>query len=161
MGMLNRVGIATTAQNLETSNYLYRLRNGKFDAAQAGFTPGYVPGLMLRNRLSTLAADSSGGQNFGGIRNPAVDGMIDHVMAARTPDEFLAATRALDRILLWNFYYVPGLGAPGYRLVYWDRFGRPEDPPRMQRPVWIDTWWWDKDKAARVDQGLSELLAEE
>ena len=160
IGLVKRLGIAATAQTLETSNWLYRLRNGKFDANQVSFVPGFVPGIMLRNRLSTMAADSPGGQNYGKVRNPAVDAMIDHIMAARTPEDFYAATHALDRILLWNFYYIPGLGAPGYRLVWWDRFGRPEDPPRMQRPVWIDTWWWDEEKAARVERGLDELASE-
>ena len=160
IGLVKRLGIAATAQTLETSKWLYRLRNGKFDANQVSFVPGFVPGIMLRNRLSTMAADSPGGQNYGKVRNPAVDAMIDHIMAARTPEDFYAATHALDRILLWNFYYIPGLGAPGYRLVWWDRFGRPEDPPRMQRPVWIDTWWWDEEKAARVERGLDELASE-
>ena len=54
-------------------------------------------------------------------------------MAARTPEDFYAATRAIDRILLWNFYYVPGLGSPGYRLVYWDKFGKPEHDLRLLR----------------------------
>ena len=159
--MMNRVGIETTAQALEVSNYLYRMRNGKFDAGQMSFVPGFIPGVMLRNRLSTQAADSPGGQNWGRIRDPAVDAMIDLVMAARTSEDFLAATRALDRILLWNFYYIPGLGAPGYRLVYWDRFGRPENPPLLQRPAWRDTWWWDDAKAERVESGISALMSEQ
>ena len=156
MNMMNKVGIATTARALETSNWLYRMRSGKFEGGQISFVPGFTPGIMLRNRLGTAAADSPGGQNWNRIRNPAVDAMIDHVMAARTPEDFYAATRALDRILLWNFYYIPGLGAPGYRLVYWDRFGRPEQPP-LQRAAWLDTWWWDEAKAARVQQGLAAL----
>ncbi|MCY4013124.1 MAG: extracellular solute-binding protein [Gammaproteobacteria bacterium] len=156
MNMMNRVGIATTARNLEVSNWLYRMRSGKFEGGQMSFVPGFVPGIMLRNRLSTAAADSPGGQNWGRIRSPAIDAMIDHVMAARTPEDFYAATRALDRILLWSFYYIPGLGSPGYRLVYWDRFGRPEQPP-LQRPAWFDTWWWDDERAERVRRGLATL----
>ena len=133
------------------------MRNGKFDASQMGFTASNVPGIMLRNRLSTSAADSDGGQNWGNIRNPAVDAMIEHVMAARDIDDFYSATRALDRILLWSHYYVPGLGAPGYRLVYWDRFGQPKNPPRLLRPAWLDTWWWDEAKARRVAEGMAAL----
>ena len=157
MAWLNRIGIHTTARAMETSNWLYRMRNGKFDASQMGFTASNVPGIMLRNRLSTSAADSDGGQNWGNIRNPAVDAMIEHVMAARDIDDFYSATRALDRILLWSHYYVPGLGAPGYRLVYWDRFGQPENPPRLLRPAWLDTWWWDEAKARRVAEGMAAL----
>ena len=157
MAWLNRIGIETSARAMETSNWLYRTRNGKFDATHMGFTASNVPGIMLRNRLGTSAADSDGGQNWGNIRNPAVDAMIEHVMAARNIDDFYAATRALDRILLWSFYYVPGLAAPGYRLVYWNRFGQPDDPPRLLRPAWLDTWWWDEEKAGVVAEGMAEL----
>ena len=86
-----------------------------------------------------------------------MDALIDHVLAARKPDDFYAATRALDRILLWNFYYIPGLGSPGYRLVYWDKFGIPDYPHGLQRAAWLDTWWWDDSKAERVRKGMAEL----
>jgi microcin C transport system substrate-binding protein len=160
MAMLNLVGIETTARTHEVSNWLYRMRNGKFEGGQYGFTPSNIPGIMLRNRLGSASAGSPGGQNWNRVRNPAVDTMIDHVMAARTPEDLYAATRALDRILLWNFYYIPGLAAPGYRLVHWDRFGRPEGRPRLLRPVWLDTWWFDEEKAARVEAGIAELTDE-
>ncbi len=137
------------------------MREGKFDGGVYNFRPSYTPGLMLRNRLGSASADSPAGQNWGNIRDPAVDAMIEHILAARTPEKFYAATRALDRILLWNFYYIPGLGAPGYRLVYWDKFGIPEDRPPLQNPAWYDTWWYDEAKAARVAAGLAELEAEE
>jgi len=155
MKMLNRVGIQTTARAPELSNWLYRMRNGKFDGAVLAFEPGNTPGLQLRNRFSTTSANTESGQNWNRIRDPAVDAMIDHVLAARKSEDFYAATRALDRILLWNFYYIPGLGTPGYRLVYWDRFGIPENRPRLRRIAWIDTWWWDESKADRVRSRLS------
>ena len=161
MRMLNTVGIQTTARAPEISNWLYRMRNGKFDGGVLAFEPNTTPGLMLRNRLSTTSADTTGGQNWNRIRDPAVDAMIDHVLAARDPKDFYAATRALDRILLWNFYYVPGLGSPGYRLVYWDKFGIPQDRPRLRRIAWIDTWWWDEAKAERVKNRPSAKDMEE
>ena len=157
MHMLDMVGIKSTARAPELSNWLYRMRSGKFDGGSMSFQPGNVPGVMLRNRLSTASADSEGGQNWNGVRDPAVDAMIDHVMAARKPEDFYAATRALDRILLWNFYYIPGLGAPGYRLVYWDKFGIPQSRLRLQRSAWLDTWWWDESKAERVRAGMAGL----
>ena len=159
MRMLNMVGIETTARSPELSNWLYRMRNGKFDGGSISFESGNVPGLMLRNRLGTASANSEGGQYWNRIRDAAVDVMVDHVMAARTPEDFYAATRALDRILLWNFYYIPGLGAPGYRLVYWDKFGIPENRSRLQRAAWLDTWWWDESKAERVRASMAELTS--
>ncbi len=85
-----------------------------------------------------------------------MDGMIEQVLAARSQRDFYAATRALDRILLWNFYYIPGMAQPGFRLVYWDKFGQPSRA-HLQRAAWLDTWWWDDEKAQRVRQGMAEL----
>lgn len=150
MRTLNRVGIHTTARAPEISNWLYRMRSGKFDGAVLAFEPGNTPGLQLLNRFGTASANTESGQNWSNIRDPAVDAMIDLILAARKPQDFYAATRALDRILLWNFYYIPGLGAPGFRLVYWDKFGIPENRPPLRRIAWIDTWWWDETKAERV-----------
>lgn len=157
MAAMNDIGIATTARAPEVSNWLYRMRNGKWDGGVQEFVPGATPGLMLRNRLTTASADAPAGQNWNKIRNPAVDAMVDHILEATTPERFYAATRALDRILLWNFYYVPGLGSPGYRLVHWDRFGQPEDAPRLNRSAWYDTWWFDPEKAARIREGRANL----
>ncbi len=157
MRMLNMIGIETTARQIELSNWLFRMRNGLFDGTARSFEPPNTPGIMLRNQLSSASADSQGGQNWGNIRNPAVDAMIEQVMSARAPEDFYAATRALDRILLWNFYYIPGLGSPGRRLVYWDKFGQPETPARLLRVAPLDTWWWDEVKAERVRKGMSEL----
>lgn len=107
---LERVGIATTAVSPEVSNWLYRMRTGKFDGGADNYIPSNTPGLELRNRFSSAAADEEYGQNWTRIRNPAVDGMIDQVLAARNQRDFYAATRALDRILPWNFYYYPRHG---------------------------------------------------
>ncbi|MEX1237089.1 MAG: extracellular solute-binding protein, partial [Pseudomonadales bacterium] len=110
---LNLIGIKTTARAPEISNWLYRMREGKFDGGVYNFIPTYTPGLTLRNRFGSASADSPAGQNWGNIRDPAVDAMIQHVIDAATPEQFYAAIHALDRILLWNFYYIPSLGTPG------------------------------------------------
>lgn len=154
---LNRVGIRTTARSPEVSNWLYRMRTGKFDGGADLYIPSNTPGLQLRNRFGSMAADEEFGQNWTRIRNPAVDAMIDRVLAARNQRDLYAATRALDRILLWNFYYVPGMAQPGFRLVYWDKFGQPANLLPLQRVAWLDTWWWDEDKVKRLKQGMAEL----
>jgi len=159
--MLNMIGIATTSRTLELSNWLYRVRNAQFDATMQTQEPGQIPGIWLRNQFGSQSADSENSQNWGRVRDPAVDKMTEHVMAARTPEDFYAATRAVDRVLLWNFYRIPGLGAPGYRLVYWDKFGRPDEGFRLQREAWIDTWWWDEAKAERTRKGMAGLTATE
>lgn len=154
---LNRIGIKATARSPEVSNWLYRMRTGVFDAGADLYIPSNTPGLALRNRFSSAAADQPYAQNWSRIRNPAVDALIDQVLVARKADDFYAATRALDRVLLWNFYYLPGQAQPGYRLVYWDKFGQPSAPPPLDRSAWLDTWWWDEQKAARIREGAAAL----
>jgi microcin C transport system substrate-binding protein len=157
LGAMNRVGIRTTARSPEISNWLYRMRSGKFDGGAATYIPTWRPGLALRNWFGSASADLEFSQNWMNIRDPVVDHLIDNVVAANNPRDFYAATRALDRVLLWNFYWVPTLAQPGLRLVYWDKFGQPENAPPVERDVWLDTWWWDPDKAARVASGIAEL----
>ncbi|MBJ40500.1 MAG: hypothetical protein CMD83_18930 [Gammaproteobacteria bacterium] len=157
MSTLNKVGIATTARSPEVSNWEYRMRKGMFDGGAANYIPSNTPGLELRNRFSSHSANQEYAQNWPRIRNPAVDTLIDKVLQSRDQASFYAATRALDRVLLWNFYYIPGMAQPGFRLVYWDKFGQPDDVPNLQRVAWIDTWWWDEAKSARVREGMAEL----
>jgi microcin C transport system substrate-binding protein len=154
---LNRVGIQTTARSPELSNWLYRMRSGKFDGGATQLLPSNVPGLTLRNWFSTASADKEFSLNWMNIRDPVVDQLIEKVVVANNARDFYAATRALDRVLLWNFYVIPTMAQPGFRLVYWNKFGQPEDAPRLRREAWLDTWWWDPDKAVHVAEGVAEL----
>ena len=156
---LNQVGISTTAVAPEVSHWQHRMRTGKFDGSGYIFIPGNMPGLDLRNRFGSAAADQEYGLNWAGIKSPVVDFLIDQIIKARTARDLYAATRALDRVLLWNFYMVPGMGQPGYRLVAWDKFGEVNSGPLSYVPV-IETWWWDEAKAKRVEAGLAALEAE-
>ncbi len=154
---LNRVGIRTESRSPEVSNWLYRMRSGKFTGGSQLFIPSNTPGLALRNHFSSTAADQEYSQNWTRVRNPVVDALIDHVLAATTAEEFYAATRALDRVLLWNFYWIPTMAQPGFRLVYWDKFDKPENPPALLREAWLDTWWIDPAKVERVRAGMAQL----
>jgi microcin C transport system substrate-binding protein len=87
-----------------------------------------------------------------GIKNPAVDAMIERVIFAKSREELEAATRALDRVLLWNFYVVPQWTYPFTRTARWDRFSRPAVMPKYGQSAFPTIWWWDADKAAKVPQ---------
>ncbi len=156
MAQLNRLGIATTARAPEVSNWLYRSRTGSFDGNGQNYDPSPMPGLQLRNRFGSASAHVDYGQNWPGIENPVVDALIEAVNRARTAEELYAATRALDRVLLWNFYFIPGPSAPGLRLAYWDRFGEVGSDGLSHVP-YVDAWWWDERKAARVAAGMAAL----
>ena len=135
---------------------MHRSRTGKFDANSRNYDPTYMPGLELRNRFGSAAADVDYGLNWAGIKNPAIDGLIESVMKARTSEDLYAATRAIDRVLLWHFYFIPTPSAPGMRLAFWDRFGEVKNPS-LRRVPYIDAWWWDAEKAAAVEAGIVSL----
>ncbi len=153
---LNQIGISTSAVAPEVSHWQHRMRTGKFDGSGYIWIPGNMPGFDLRNRFGSEAADQQYGMNWAGIKNPVIDHLIEEVIKARTAKDLYAATRAIDRVLLWNFYMVPGMGQPGYRLVTWDKFGEVNSDALSRVPV-IDAWWWDEEKAQRVEAGLANL----
>ena len=138
------------------SQWLYRSRTGKFDGNSVRLGPGHTPGLQLRNWFGSAAASHDYGQNWARIRSPVVDSLIDSVIGAKSADELYAATRALDRVLLWSFYFIPLGSQPGFRLVHWDKFGEVRND-QLNRVPFVDAWWWDEAKAQRVEEGLAEL----
>lgn len=156
IGTLRRVGIDANARSPEVSNWLFRMRANEFDAGMQRFTPSTTPGFQLLQLYGSDSADADFGQNWAGVKNPVVDALIGRMIQAKTERQLVSATRAFDRVMLWNFYHVPGMVRPGYRLTYWDRYGRPEAKP-LSRPVFLDTWWWDGARAARVEAGLTAL----
>ena len=94
-------------------------------------------------------------KNYAGIKNPVVDFLVEKVTQARTEREMNAAGRALDRVLLWNFYVIPDGHPKGRHAVYWDRFGHPPyGAPHMHWAGFPNMWWFDAEKSARVDAGI-------
>ena len=154
---LARVGIETTGRSPEVSQWLYRSRTGNwFDGNSVRLGPGHTPGLQLRNWFGSEAAGQDYGQNWARVRSPVVDSLIDAVIGAESAEELYAATRALDRVLMWNFYFIPLGSQPGFRLVYWDKFGEVRND-KLNGVPFVDAWWWDEEKAKRVEAGLANL----
>ena len=153
---LRRVGIETTGRSPEVSQWLYRSRTGKFDGNSVRLGPGHTPGLQLRNWFGSAAADHEYGQNWAKIRSPVIDSLIETIIAAESAEDLYAATRALDRILMWNFYFIPLGSQPGFRLTYWDKFGEVRND-RLNGVPYTDAWWWDEEKAERVKKGRATL----
>jgi microcin C transport system substrate-binding protein len=150
--VLKRVGIEATVKAPETSNWLYRMQAGDFDGGTIAFRPDYTPTLLVSNSFSSAAAEQPFSYNWAHVKNPAVDDLITKMYAATEWEDFIAAIRAIDRVLLWNFYFIPGMSKVNYARVYWDRFGRPGHD-NLQRIEHLDTWWWDAAKAARIEAG--------
>jgi microcin C transport system substrate-binding protein len=108
------------------------------------------PGNEQREYWGSAAADRPGSQNLAGIKDPGVDALIDKVIFAKDRQGQVAATRALDRVLLAHHYVVPQYTAPVTRAVRWNRFGHPAVMPKNASPAFPTVWWYDQALAAKT-----------
>lgn len=148
---LERLGIQVRVRTVDDTQYIERTRNRDYDIIVAGWPQSLSPGNEQLYMWGTQAADSSASQNYAGIKNPAVDELIRRVIFAQSREELVAATRSLDRVLLWNFYVVPQWTLTYDRTARWNRFSHPEQMPD-RGALFPTLWWWDEAKAAKVGQ---------
>jgi microcin C transport system substrate-binding protein len=149
---LDRLGIATTVRTVDEVQYQNRLRSWDFDIITAIWPQTLTPGNELHGYFGSRAAEEPGSRNRIGIKNPAVDAMIDQIVFAKNRADLEAAARALDRILLWNHYVVPQWYYDKARTARWDRFGHPDPMPKFGRAAFPTVWWRDVQKAAKAGQ---------
>jgi microcin C transport system substrate-binding protein len=147
---LKRLGVHVTVRTVDDVQYENRVRRWDFDIVTASWDESLSPGNEQREYWGSQAADTAGSRNVIGIKNPAIDTLIDRVVAAQDRDDLTAATRALDRVLLWNHYVVPQWNYPNVRTARWDRFGRPDLMPEFGQAAFPTVWWWDAVRAAKV-----------
>jgi microcin C transport system substrate-binding protein len=147
---LERLGITVNVRTVDDPQYENRLRNWDFDIIVASWPESLSPGNEQRDYWGSRAADTPGSRNYIGIKNPAVDALIDRIVFAKDRTGLIAATRALDRVLLWNHYVVPQFTSDKIRTARWDRFGHPDPLPKYAEPGFPTVWWWDAEKAARI-----------
>jgi len=150
---LELLGITAQQRTIDTAQWFRRMENFEFDMTIAFYFPQSLsPGAELREFWGSEMADVRGTRNYIGIKDPAVDALIEKVITAPDRETKVAATRSLDRLLLWNFYTIPHYYPPYIPIVYWDKFGRPEIDPVWLRIIWhMSTWWVDPEKAATVN----------
>jgi microcin C transport system substrate-binding protein len=147
---LQRLGIGVNVRLVDPVQYENRLRQWDFDITIATWPQSLSPGNEQRGFWGTAAADAPGSPNLIGIQNRAVDALIDRIVFARSREEVVAATKALDRVLLWNHYVVPQWTTDKLRTARWDRFSRPETMPKYGVDAFPTTWWWDTRRAANT-----------
>jgi microcin C transport system substrate-binding protein len=147
---LDRLGIATTVRTVDEVQYQNRLRSWDFDVITAIWPQTLTPGNELHGYFGSRAAEQPGSPNRIGIKNPAVDAMIDQIVFAKNRADLEAAARALDRILLWNHYVVPQWYYDKVRTARWDRFGHPDSMPKFGMAAFPTVWWWDVQKAVKA-----------
>lgn len=146
---LARLGIDVTVRTVDTSQYVNRVRSFDFDMIVMSWGESLSPGNEQSMFWSSDAADQQGSRNVAGIKNPAVDHLVDLVISAPDRESLVARTRALDRVLLWNHYVIPQWHMGSDRLAYWDKFGRPDIIP--MKGYQLFSWWAKPAKTAQGD----------
>jgi microcin C transport system substrate-binding protein len=147
---LERLGIAVSVRTIDPSQYENRLRSWDFDIVVSSWGESLSPGNEQREFWGSQAADMAGSRNIIGIKNPAIDKLIERVIFTKDRNDLVAATKALDRVLLWNHYVVPQWNYPKVRTARWDRFGQPAEMPKYGLSGFPTIWWFDADKAAKI-----------
>jgi microcin C transport system substrate-binding protein len=152
---LQRLGIKATVRYVDDVQYFNRLREWDFDIVVANWLESLTPGSEQRDYWGSAAADTPGSRNLVGIKNPAIDALIERIVFAGNRDELVAATKALDRVLLWNHYVLPQWNFGTLRTARWDRFGRPNPMPRYGLSAFPMLWWWDEERDIETEAAPS------
>jgi microcin C transport system substrate-binding protein len=147
---LERLGMSVTPRSVDDAQYENRVRKWDYDIIVSSWPESLSPGNEQREFWGSKAADEVGSRNTIGIKNPAVDKLIESVIFAKNREELVAAARALDRVLLWNQYVVPHWTTSFSRTARWDRFSHPDEMPEYGSDAFPTIWWWDAAKAAKT-----------
>jgi microcin C transport system substrate-binding protein len=152
---LERLGIAARVRTVDAAQSEKREKDFDFDVTVGGWRQSLSPGNEQREFWGSEAAGLRGSRNLAGIKDPVVDRLIDLVIAAPDRPGLVARTRALDRVLLWGHYVIPHWHIRAFRVVYWDKFGRPAVSPKYA--LGFDTWWVDAQKEAALARRKGEI----
>ena len=136
---LERLGIAARLRTVDSAQYENRTATFDFDCIVHHWGQSLSPGNEQAIYWSSLAANTEGSRNYAGVTDPVVDRLIDEIVDARDRGGLIAATRALDRVLLWGHYVIPLFHLKEDRITYWNYYERPEITPMYGTT--IELWW--------------------
>ena len=136
---LAELGIDLQIRRVDVSQYINRLRSRDFDMTSAIWPQSSSPGNEQREFWHSSSADNPGSRNLMGLRNPAIDQLVEGLIRSGSREELITHARALDRALLWGHYVVPNYYVDTWRVAYWKRFGRPPVTPLYD--YGLMTWW--------------------
>ena len=140
---LERLGIKPLIRMIDTAQYKNRTDTYDFDIVIGGVANSLSPGNEQREYWSAAAADRPGSRNLAGVKSPVVDALIDRIIFAENRAALVAASRALDRVLLWGHYLVPQWHTPVTRTAYWNVLEYPKPLPDYN--IGFPDLWWHKD----------------
>jgi microcin C transport system substrate-binding protein len=146
---LKRLGINATIRSVDSPQYIERAQNRDYDMIYTGWVQSLSPGNEQRDFWGSTSAAQNDSRNYGGISDKGVDALIDKIVFADDRETLIAATRALDRVLLAHHYTVPTYTLRKSRIARWDRFSHPDELPEFS--IGFPTvWWYDEAKAAKT-----------
>jgi microcin C transport system substrate-binding protein len=148
---LATLGIDARLRIIDPAQMQQRLKDFDFDITVQRFSFSATPGDSLRTFFSSQAAAIKGSQNLAGIADPAIDAMIDRVIAAESRETLTIACRALDRLIRAGRYWIPHWYKASHWIAYWDTFDRPPTKPRFARGA-PETWWYDSSRASKLEK---------
>jgi microcin C transport system substrate-binding protein len=150
---LRLLGVDTTLRGIDPAQQEQRMKDFDFDVDIVRLVGGnQTPGDELKTQFSSDAAKTTGSYNLSGIALPAVDGLVDKVIAAKSREELMYAGRALDRVLRAEHIWVPNWSKASHWIVHWDIFEKPQIKPDYDRGI-TDTWWVNAEKAKTLRRG--------
>ena len=150
---LARLGIEANVRTVDEAQYQHLTDEYDYDMTIVAFSESDSPGNEQRGYWSCGSVNQVGGDNMMGVCDPVVDALVDTIVNAPDRAAQVAATHALDRVLLAGWYLVPHYHLQSVRAAYWDRFGRPDKPVRTG--LAFDSWWIDPGRAAATDSARS------
>lgn len=154
---LERLGVTARVRTVDTAQYQNRVDNFDFDMTVVVWPQSLSPGNEQRDYWTSARADTPGSRNLAGVKDPAVDALVDLLIAAPDRESLIARTRALDRVLLWGHYVIPHWHIQNFRVAYWDKFDRPPVTPPYA--LGFDTWWVDPRKEAALARRKGTVTA--
>ena len=153
------LGIELVIRRVDVSQYINRLRSRDYDLIVGGFGQSNSPGNEQREYWHSSSADNPGSRNYIGLKDPAVDSLVEGLINADSRQSLITHTRALDRVLLWGHYVVPNWHIKTWRVAYWNRFEHPKVSP--QYDIGLHTWWArGKSPEAAADEAAAQHSAD-
>jgi microcin C transport system substrate-binding protein len=146
-------------RRVDVSQYINRLRSRDYDMIVSGFGQSNSPGNEQREFWHSASADNPGSRNFIGLKEPAIDMLVEGLIGADSRKELVAHTRALDRVLLWGHYVVPNWHIKTWRVAYWNHLAHPQVTPKQD--IGLMTWWRKPEAKAPVADPVEAKKAAE
>lgn len=149
---LERIGVDISVRTVDTSQYRRRTDSYDFEMVIDLWGQSLSPGNEQREFWGSKSADKPGGRNTMGIKDDAIDQLVELVISAPDRESLIMRTRALDRVLQWHQYLIPQFRSGKELVAYWNRFSRPEKIAKYA-PLAYDTWWVDEAKDRALQRG--------